>query len=413
MGADALDVLADRGYFNGEEVLACEALRVTPYVPKPLTSGRSHEPRRHPADGCFPLGRILAMIARACLVSALALAVAVPAAHGPDDAVLERQAAEYRAEGAKTILELQPFRQTEQVPGAALVNLNPGINRWFLLTLDRPGSVRRVYHLENPDPRGQQIHLGESELRVVSGAGPFACPLSPDTGQSLLTEAQRSALPDAPLCGGRLYLRNRVPGLSSNLGRITDFLRDHVWGGDEIVGLVRRRFYADHFLERGVPGSDETESAESASVDAPRPALLRTIPDDRIFVPDSLGIALDRPPAELLPGRWYPVTGFAGIYVSFLRPQRAAPEGLARGRVNEMDPVEADALAYLVAFDLDRFDLGFALGTDHPRVGWSDRPPLSVRGNLPGPDGIASTAPLVTNGMVSPWLAGRTVATFT
>jgi transposase len=39
MGVDALDVLADRGDFNGEEVLACEPLGVTPYVPKPLTSG--------------------------------------------------------------------------------------------------------------------------------------------------------------------------------------------------------------------------------------------------------------------------------------------------------------------------------------------------------------------------------------
>jgi transposase len=39
MGVEALDVLADRGYFDGEEVLACEPLGVTPYVPKPLTSG--------------------------------------------------------------------------------------------------------------------------------------------------------------------------------------------------------------------------------------------------------------------------------------------------------------------------------------------------------------------------------------
>ncbi|HEX4098466.1 MAG TPA: IS1182 family transposase, partial [Caulobacteraceae bacterium] len=39
MGAETLDVLADRGYFSGEEVLACEPLGVTPYVPKPMTSG--------------------------------------------------------------------------------------------------------------------------------------------------------------------------------------------------------------------------------------------------------------------------------------------------------------------------------------------------------------------------------------
>ena len=46
MGVEALDVLADRGYFSGEEVLACEGLGVTPYVPKPLTSGAK-------ADGRF------------------------------------------------------------------------------------------------------------------------------------------------------------------------------------------------------------------------------------------------------------------------------------------------------------------------------------------------------------------------
>ena len=38
MGVKALDVLADRGYFEGDQVRACESLGVTPYVPKPMTS---------------------------------------------------------------------------------------------------------------------------------------------------------------------------------------------------------------------------------------------------------------------------------------------------------------------------------------------------------------------------------------
>jgi len=45
MGVEALDALADRGYFKGEEVLACEPIGVTPYVPKPLTSGTKAEGR--------------------------------------------------------------------------------------------------------------------------------------------------------------------------------------------------------------------------------------------------------------------------------------------------------------------------------------------------------------------------------
>ena len=39
MGRDTLDVLADRGYFSGEEIVACEAIGITPCVPKPYTSG--------------------------------------------------------------------------------------------------------------------------------------------------------------------------------------------------------------------------------------------------------------------------------------------------------------------------------------------------------------------------------------
>jgi transposase len=46
MGVESLDVLADRGYFSGQEVLACETLGVIPYVPRPLTSGAK-------ADGRF------------------------------------------------------------------------------------------------------------------------------------------------------------------------------------------------------------------------------------------------------------------------------------------------------------------------------------------------------------------------
>ena len=46
MGVRELTAIADRGYFSGEEILACETAGVTPLVPKPLTSGAK-------ADGRF------------------------------------------------------------------------------------------------------------------------------------------------------------------------------------------------------------------------------------------------------------------------------------------------------------------------------------------------------------------------
>ncbi|MDB5825032.1 MAG: transposase [Herminiimonas sp.] len=45
-GIEKLAVVADRGYFSGEEVLACDQAGITTYVPKPLTSGAK-------ADGRF------------------------------------------------------------------------------------------------------------------------------------------------------------------------------------------------------------------------------------------------------------------------------------------------------------------------------------------------------------------------
>ena len=39
LGVKSLDVVADRGYFTGEEILACENDNITTYLPKPQTSG--------------------------------------------------------------------------------------------------------------------------------------------------------------------------------------------------------------------------------------------------------------------------------------------------------------------------------------------------------------------------------------
>jgi hypothetical protein len=105
-----------------------------------------------------------------------------------------------------------------------------------------------------------------------------------------------------------------------------------------------------------------------------------------------------------------------GVYVSLVQPRAIEAALLAgdEGRVNTLDPVESAAVDYLVAFDLAQFDLGFVLGTDHPRLNWSDRTLDSQRNPaLPGPDGIGSSEPLVTNGMLCPALLPRIAATFT
>ena len=118
----------------------------------------------------------------------------------------------------------------------------------------------------------------------------------------------------------------------------------------------------------------------------------------------------------MTPGAWYPAAGNAGVYVSVMQPNLVAPAILQsyRSLVNTLDNVEASSLVYLIAFDIDQFELGFALGTEYPGVGWSDHLLPQMRDSrLPGPDGIGSIAPLVSTGLISPENGRRTVATFT
>jgi len=39
IGSEAIEAVADRGYYSGEEILVCEEAGITVYLPKPMTSG--------------------------------------------------------------------------------------------------------------------------------------------------------------------------------------------------------------------------------------------------------------------------------------------------------------------------------------------------------------------------------------
>ena len=339
------------------------------------------------------------------------------------------QVAQYEANVPKTILELQQFRRTTtrdwmDASGrhsiATLIEINPDANAWFLLKLSReqPATLA-VYHLENPDPTGTRVSLAQDDvpgLWIDSGGRGAPCALWPAIESGALVEARRSGLPYAPLCGRKLYLRNPVAGTYTHLEQVTNFLRDHVWGGDRIVNFVREEFFRDAFVERGAEVSAPPPAATTVvSLDAPRPALLDAADAGAAIVPEHLDIDLAGSVRTLLIGRWYAVKDASGIHVSAIRPDAiaAAAGSGPGGRVNSLDSVEAGALDYLVAFDLAEFDLGFELGTDHPRVDWSGREPDAMHdATLPGPDGIGNSAPLVRTGMVDPALLGRTAATF-
>jgi hypothetical protein len=52
--AVSLDVVADRGYFNSEEILACEEAGISVTLPKPMTSNAKAEGRFGKQDFRYP-----------------------------------------------------------------------------------------------------------------------------------------------------------------------------------------------------------------------------------------------------------------------------------------------------------------------------------------------------------------------
>ena len=384
-------------------------------------------------DGGFRwrLRRSLALSAAATIVAVLFLISPSPPRVAGELAP-EGQVAEYHFDTPKTIIELQQFRQTEtatiegpdgQRGTATLVNLNPLINVWYLLRLSWPdGSPGLFYHLQNSHPHEQRLSLSQGGLHGVpvakTGSG-STCELWSSSAKPSLAEARASHAPYAPLCGGRLDLRNPTEGGSTAREAVADFLRKHVWGGEKIVVFVRDTFFKDRWREEAkvVAGSERVPAApEKAGPAAPLSALLDPAYQGRLIATGDLGIDVETAGRGAVAlGDWYPARDNAGVFVSVVQPAAVAAEILQSYPrvVHPLDSVERSALVYLVAFDLNHFDLALVLGTDHPGVGWSPRVLPEVRDRrLPGPDGIGTIAPLVATGMISPAHAPRTVATF-
>ncbi|CUH64142.1 hypothetical protein TG4357_01104 [Thalassovita gelatinovora] len=351
----------------------------------------------------------------------LAAAALAGAAAAQDADTLTRQREAYDAVAAKSVIDLQMFRDTVAATDAetgqhvTLISLNPGVGAWYLLQLrDGPDGKPIEFHLENPDPDSQSValRLGTAPaLLLTTAKGETICTPWAD-GAAALTDARKSGTAYAPICDGGLFLRNRVTGARTSIETATDFLRDNVWGGETIVRFVRDNFYKDSQLET----SDALGTGGVGGVDAgPNPMQGNGAPEDQTVISTLLDFGLKgAQPGRMTIGQWYPVDGLEGVFASAFQPRAISDGVFATPGANRLDGVESRATGYMVAFDLGLYDIGYAVGTDHPALGWSSRPPSSVRPRgLPGPDGISTAQPLVTLGMVNPVIASRAVATFT
>ncbi|WP_323037027.1 hypothetical protein [Pararhodobacter sp.] len=319
------------------------------------------------------------------------------------------QFADFREDTRRSVIEFQPFRVELNGVGAdgttlRLTSLNPFVNAWFLLETGQ-GREARSWHLENIAPELFTVSLGENnaELVIESDAGTVTC--TPWEGE--LEDARRQGLPYAPICEGRLFLRSRGSGSRTMRESVTEFLRDYVPFGENLINLIKDTLYEDAYL---TSAQTMNEAEAGAVVAALGQANLRSHPVMRSQLRVDL-VGADSTQMEA--GSWYAVQNAPGIYASVVQPGMVSQEVLDVSGANWLDGVENRADVHLFAFDMSRFDLRYEIGTSHPEVDWSPRP--SGRGrdyNLPGPDGFGTVDPLQMTGMLNPIFMDRLAGIF-
>jgi len=383
----------------------------------------------------LPLRRIVPLtVTTIQLLTLIALVVVanvgiLPAARRQEG--VQQQIAARRAESQtiapKNIVELQPFRETssgrirsaEGDGTAILINLNPTVNAWYLLKVVWQSGFEASYHLENPEPRSRRLILDSDYvfgIEILEKTARFPCNLFGGSPTNYLDQAKASRLIYAPLCDSRLYLRNPVKGHRTSLETAAEFLRNQVWGGETVITLFHH-LLADSHRDIGEIQASSLKTENREGQLAPLPAIIDSKYTNRVVTAGNLGLALENPEhGGLRPGVWYSAKGNPGVYVTVIEPGLIDATILS-GRttnVSPLDKVESWALCYLVAFDLERFDIAYGEGTDHPGVYWSRhiQPGIS-NPKLPGPDGIGNISPLVPTGLISPASTQKVVATFT
>lgn len=322
--------------------------------------------------------------------------------------------------GMATVLDLQKNSIEETSARAKLVNLNPGINVWYLLEVPAPSGKTLSYNLWNPDPDNQTLHLDKNvfgALLIESLDGATSnCQLWTDQGSGALAVARRQKRPFWPLCDGKVHLKSAAEGHQSFNEWCSDVLRQYLPGGERVITFVKNRLLQDHELITASVQAPAFDKSAASPRRAPIPALMAAAYKGVRLAKGQLGLKIDSKGAAMAAGRWYPSSLENGVYVSQIEPSFVATEILSTfsERAGSMQSVEEKAVAYLVAFDMKDFNLGYATGTKHPSVEWSKRSPFArLAGMKGGPDGFSTVRPLVTNGTVSPSLLSRTIATFT
>jgi hypothetical protein len=312
---------------------------------------------------------------------------------------------------AQNLTTLQGSSHTYESPSVKLIDLNPGFGSEYILQF----KGTRSYHLSMAENRFMRM-TDYGKIHIVDLAKPDSNERCEELERAETIQAKVARSNTAPYisaCKGQVFIRNKTNGYQSRVEWGSSLLRDNFGDlGEKIVDSVK------------VLRPDQGAVAEVSNRGS-----LRVGQSDLVFLPaklspqyqnasvqrGDLGIQTkDAPSGSLVPGQWYQAKNFSDFAVSVVSASMVDEAILKshQDRVGNFDGVEEKNLVYLVAWQTQRFGLGWVHGTQHPGVEWSPRAVNIEKGNLLGPDGIDKLEPFIASGAVRPDLVPITIATF-
>lgn len=256
-----------------------------------------------------------------------------------------------------------------------LINLNPYINRWFILEF--VGNKRYRIHLDNRDPKN---HVSLSQTGIIlqkteTQATTVNCTLWKSKKDHLLSLPFNGFKnPYYPVCNGLIYLRlKRSSKTKLSLTEWTTEILRTTHFGEDIINSVKPMIVsldAESAKQKLVAKTTENDKAKLKQ----GPILAKTyLAEHKLPLVSSehnLGFTRKTENIPLYYGHWYKTHMHQGIYTGLFIPElidhsikKSYPQ-----KVFPMEEGEKDKLIYLTAYDLNQYTIRYAIGTTEPPI---------------------------------------------
>lgn len=301
------------------------------------------------------------------------------------------------------LVYVQNIKNENNATVIKLANLNPHINRWFILqiknnwqysppqsgeksstTIDpssKPPPIARdgisTFHLESRF-HYSEVKLEDWGLRIINPKYPESekkCKLWTNEFDIRNIDFDKHLSPYYTICEGSFYIRLTKPS-NTKLSLTewgTELLRNTNFGEDLINSIKPFivQFSAEEVKKDFIGNLDlnDQKAIQIYAHEMPKIALSNQLSK---VVNHNLGISLRDQDSSggIILGNWYPTKLHKGVYISLFTPE-SVPQSLLStfgDRVFPINNSEKDKLAYIAAYDLDMYSINYSLGTEQPGV---------------------------------------------